>query len=375
MAAATEVVPDDAALRLGRRARILAEMEAEGIDVLVLGREANARYVSGAPRLWLAGTRPFGPGCVLVRETGAVHLLSTWDEGVPDDIPHEQLYGITFNAANHIAVLKDIEGAAAARTVATDGLNKGAERVLPACFPNATIVDGEGAIARARRLKTPEEIAVLRDSVRVAEASVAAAVAALAPGVTERQLTGVFMGAMAEAGVTTPSTQDVAWVVSRDEPRRLAGRDAPIAAGDVVVFEGGVVGHGYVGEVGRTAVAGGPTAETDALLDRRDALWARLIDACRPGAALTDLLAAYDAAGEPAPPMPVARGLGLGFDEPMVSADLPGTAAGGTLEVGMVLAVVAYVWQRGVGAAYGQEPIVIGADGPMSLSATPFTLR
>ena len=73
-------------------------MEAADIDILVVGREANARYVSGAPRLWTAGSRAFGPGCVLVRATGAVHLLSTWDEGVPDDIPHEHLYGISFNS-------------------------------------------------------------------------------------------------------------------------------------------------------------------------------------------------------------------------------------------------------------------------------------
>ena len=116
----TEVLPDDEALRLARRARVLAEMEAEGIDVLVLGREGNARYVSGAPRLWTAGSRAFGPGCVLVRATGAVYLLSTWDEGIPDEIPHENLYGISFNARNFLKVLRKIEGAATARTVATD---------------------------------------------------------------------------------------------------------------------------------------------------------------------------------------------------------------------------------------------------------------
>ena len=89
-------------LRRARRARVLAEMEPTDIDVLVVGREANARYVSGAPRLWTAGSRAFGPGCVLVRGTGAVHLLSTWDEGIPDDIPHENLYGISFNAMNFL---------------------------------------------------------------------------------------------------------------------------------------------------------------------------------------------------------------------------------------------------------------------------------
>ena len=80
--------------------------------MLVVGREGNARYVSGAPRLWTAGSRAFGPGCVLVRATGSVHLLSTWDEGIPDDIPHENLYGISFNAMNFVKALQRIEGAA-----------------------------------------------------------------------------------------------------------------------------------------------------------------------------------------------------------------------------------------------------------------------
>ena len=38
-----EVVPDAATLRKERRARALAEMEADGIDILILGREGNAR--------------------------------------------------------------------------------------------------------------------------------------------------------------------------------------------------------------------------------------------------------------------------------------------------------------------------------------------
>ena len=64
---ATEIRPDEDALRLARRSRVVAEMEAADIDIFVIGRDANARYVSGTPRLWTAGSRAFGPGCVLVR--------------------------------------------------------------------------------------------------------------------------------------------------------------------------------------------------------------------------------------------------------------------------------------------------------------------
>src|SRR4051794_29753395 len=225
----TEILPDDIDLRLGRRDRALAEMDEAGVDILVLGREGNARYVSGAPRLWTAGSRAFGPGCVLVRETGAVHLLSTWDEGIPDEIPHANLYGISFNAMSFLKVLQGIEGASAARRVATDALTPASAQMLPKAFPSAEIVDGEQLMRRARRVKTPEEINAIRASVRVADVALTATEAALAPGITERELTGVFMEAMASAGVTTPSSQDVAWITSRDHAWHRASRDVPVA--------------------------------------------------------------------------------------------------------------------------------------------------
>src|SRR5579872_2290872 len=118
----TEITPDDAALRQARRTRVLDAMEAEAIDILVVGHEGNARYVSGTPRLWTAGSRAFGPGCVLERTTGSVYLLSTWDQGVPDEIPHENLYGISFNSDTFLTALRKVVRAAEAKTVATDSL-------------------------------------------------------------------------------------------------------------------------------------------------------------------------------------------------------------------------------------------------------------
>jgi hypothetical protein len=38
----------------------------------------------------------------------------------------------------------------------------------------------------------------------------------------------------------------------------------------------------------------------------------------------------------------------------------------------MVLALAAYVWEEGVGAVYGQEPVAITDAGPQLLSTNPF---
>lgn len=364
-----EVCPDDRALRLGRRRRALDQMAAHDLDVLVLGRQANVRYVAGAPQLWVAGTRPFGPSCVLVRATGAIHLLSTWDEGVPDDIPHENLYGISWNPMNTMAALRRIDGAAIARRVGTDALSPVFAQLLPTAFPNAELVDGEPAMRAARRIKTAEEVASLRDAIAVAESGLAAAVSELRPGVGEQALAGVLLEALAAGGVSTPSNQDVAWVTSRAHPWRRVGGDGRVKEGDLVAFSAGVLAGGYIGEVGRTWPVG--DANGAALYRRWDVLWSRLLAACQPGAAAGGLLSAYRVAGEPEPPMPVARGLGMGFDPPVVSQHLSRTAAAERLEPGMVLAVTGYVWEQGTGAVFGREAVLITADGPEVLTSSP----
>lgn len=350
----------------------MAQMEAHDLDILVVGRQANARYVSGAPQLWVAGTRPFGPVATLVRKTGAVHLLSTWDEGIPEDIPHDRLYGLAWNPMTTIAILRDIEGAGAARRVGTDALSPAFAKLLPLAFPNAELVDGELALREARRIKTDEEVLALRRALRVAEAGLAAAVAGLRPGISEQELIGLVMEATAAGGVSTPSTQDCAWVTSREHPWRGVSGDRRVRESDLVAFSSGVLGEGYIGEVGRTWPVGdsaGPA--THALFTRADALWERLVTACRPGAHASELLTVYEEAGEPLPPLPVARGLGLGFDPPVVSSHLPETAARERLEPGMVLSLTGYVWESGVGAVFRRDAVLITDDAAEVLTSSP----
>ncbi|WP_163506530.1 M24 family metallopeptidase [Fodinicola acaciae] len=357
---ATDVVPHDHALRSGRRERVLAQMKAHDLDALIVGRAANVHYVTGAITLWLAGTSPFAPTCALTR-SGDIHLFSQWDdEGIPDDIPHEHLFTLTWNPMNTIELLRGIKGVADARRVGTDALSPMFGQLLPMAFPAAELVDGEPAMRAARRIKTIEELTAIRESVAVAEAGLAAAVGELRPGVTERELSGVLLEAAAAGGVTTPAVQDAAWITSRQHRWRRVREQRAAVPGDLVAFSAGVVAGGYIGEVGRTYPVSGERDEpTNGLYGRCDALWDRLISACRAGAPASRLFDAYEAAGEPLPPMAVARGLGLGFDPPVVTRGLPATAAAETLEAGMVFALTAYVWEQDIGAVFRRDTIVI----------------
>jgi Xaa-Pro aminopeptidase len=300
---------DHARLRADRRARTLAAMDEHDLDVLVLGREANARFASGARRLWTAGTRPFAPGCVVVRQTRDVHVLSTWDDGMPPELDHERLYGTTWNPAILADEVSGIPGVGDAGRIGVDGMTARAHALLTAVAPRAQLVDAGAAMLAARRRKSADEVACIAHAVAVAGAGVAAALDAAEPGVAERELTGRYLEAMARLGVTTPLTEGT-----------VNGRiptDRAIADGEAITFDGGAVYEGYAGVVGRTRDrdSGGDGRGSDA--------WAVLSSVLRPGATGADIAAAVPGAS--------GRGIGLGLEPPIGDRDV--------LEAGLTLVV------------------------------------
>ena len=146
---------DAVRLRDDRRRRCFGAMADHGLDSLVLGRDSNARFAAGARRLWTEGTRPFGPGCVVVQETGAVHLLSSWDDGIPPEVGHDHLFGITWNGATLFATLAGIPGLASSRRIGVDGMTPGMAQLIATLAPGAEIVDATG---RARH-RSPDQSA------------------------------------------------------------------------------------------------------------------------------------------------------------------------------------------------------------------------
>src|SRR5256886_6274090 len=266
-------------------------MARRDVDVLVLGREGNARFVSSATRLWLAGTRPFAPGCVVVRETGAVHLMSVTDFGVPAEIPPARLYPMSWNPVNIMGAVAGIPSVSDARRIGVDGLTPLFEQLFTATFPGAHLADGEAVMRAARRVKSAREIEHIRDAINVAEDAFAAAVDALQPGVREVELKGAFEERMCVRGTTAPAFEGAFCVVDGDGPIRRLASDRVIADGDLVAMSAGVLLDGWEGSLARTRPCGAQTAEHGDRLLRWRAQWASLLDRCRAGARVGDLRA------------------------------------------------------------------------------------
>lgn len=353
---------DRGRLRHERLARCFAAMEEHGIDALVLGREGNVRYVSDARRLWLAGPRPFGPGCVVVRATRAVHLLATSSAGVPDEIvPAANLYPLTWNPDLLAASLARIAGLAGARTIGVDGWNASAARLLARVAPAARIADGDAALRAARAVKSADEIDCIRSAVAVAAAGLDAARAALVPGVSASALRAAFIARVAARGATIPAFDAVV---------------DPAVRPPLVGLRCGVLRDGYEGILMRTTApsAAAPTSAQIEASQRCVALRARLVAACRAGSSADDLLAAYAAAGEPLPSGPIAHGSGLGAEPPLVGRDHACDDAW-RAAAGNVLAVHALVTVPDGTTCATQDLVLVTASGPELLTTAPVALR
>jgi Xaa-Pro dipeptidase len=250
-----------------RRGRVVDAMREQEIDLLLLGREANARYVSGADRLWLAGTRPFAPGCVVVGSTGAVHVLSITDDGVPDDIPDDHLYPISWNPLAMLGHIGAIEGVAGARRIGTDGMSALFQQLIAATLGPAELVDAEALLRAARRRKSADDVAGIAAAVEAAEHALSVTAGSLVPGVTEIELQAVYEEAMTDAGLTAPAFEGTFCVADPGVPPRVFPTDRRVGDGDLVHVRAGVIRDGWEGVVARTLRCGGDQVRGASLTD------------------------------------------------------------------------------------------------------------
>lgn len=302
----------DAELRVARRDRVFDAMATVGLDVLVLARRDSVAYATGARALWTAGGRPFGPACVLVEAARSTHLLSSWDAGVPPEVPFEHLYGVTWNGAILAGALAAIPGFATAQRIGVEALSPGFEHMARRLAPRAELVPTDDLMRAVRALKLPAEVARIRAAVGVAGAAMEAAGAALADGAGPTAVRVAALRAAARRAVTIPTSG-------------VAVRPADPADGARCHVDVGFLVDGYEGGRGRTLPGGDDDAP--AVAAQR-----RLIDACRPGASAADLRSAMSAGVT----RWVVRGSGMGFEAPVMTETL---GRADVIEEGMVLSV------------------------------------
>jgi Xaa-Pro aminopeptidase len=301
-----------------RYARLAALMDSQGFDALVLTQEEPVRYLSGYNSVIWAVGRWLPTIFIAARDPRqALLICSSFDAGCAAGTSwagtidtYRQAAELPAKVAQHLAAI----GAAAGRTGFEFG--PGTFMALPQHLASALLGgqpcgqpggrqgrqqagqqprDAGRLISALRMLKSPLEIERIRRSVGAAVAGYRAGLEAATAGMTEKELVAIISSTMYRSGATAGTKPLFVNCVSGRARYPLVdspASDNVIGDGDIVFVDGGGACDGYVSDILRLIGVGALRAE-----DRRYAEVAAeatqvMVDAVRPGAAVSELIGA-----------------------------------------------------------------------------------
>jgi Xaa-Pro aminopeptidase len=283
-----------------RWARVQALLAELGLDYLVAYADDRATFGPAHAR-WLADFPVhFEPACILLPRQGAPVMLVGPESDqyallhgqIPDvrvlrefthpdeDYPYstiQSLSEIIGEISRGRSKVKRV-GLAGRGLVSADLL-----RAFQAALPGADWLDVENAVCDLRAQKSSAELEVIRYAYRIAEAGFQAAVDAIAPGVTEREVAAEIDAAMRRAGSEGTGIDTI--VASGPNTRPILARSTfrQIEQNDMVLLTIAPRYEGYHAAIGRLVLVGNPGPEVRRSLEVAVRAQQACAAALRPG--------------------------------------------------------------------------------------------
>jgi Xaa-Pro aminopeptidase len=227
----------------------------------------------------------------------------------------------------------------------------------------------DAALARQRAVKSDAEQALMRQAADIAETALAAAVAAVRPGVSEHDVVAALYATMMSHGADGPLYFVQVVAGPRAGFRNVRPTARPIQDGDPVYIGFGLRYRGYCARAATGLTAGAPSQPWHRLLDANRQILQQSLPLARPGAAVTDMVSAG---------AQLADELGIG-DETWVGGhgiglhthDLPtiGPDSTDTFETGMTFIYEPMICRTGLGTANSERVYLMTDAGPQPLAA------
>ncbi len=284
--------------------RLRERMAAAGIDLLFLSAPESMYYLSGYQCEWYqAQSPPQWPatsGIAVHVDHDAFILFDTEREAVLSRYctvstdsrifpPETMRDGIAF-IVNELEAERWVPGRVGLEMWSYRPNRIVGER-FQASFASAgcDVVDGTFLLREQRWLKSPAEIACIREAGRIADIGLAAARDALAPGVTELEVYGAMVHAMAGAGGENPGiTQPVLSGKKSNCPHAMASRKK-VEPGDIVLVDVCGVYKRYHANLARTFSMGEPADDVRRVAAKAAGSVAVLHSLLRPGLPVREL--------------------------------------------------------------------------------------
>ncbi|MFN8028474.1 MAG: M24 family metallopeptidase, partial [Acidimicrobiia bacterium] len=247
----------------------------------------------------------------------------------------------------------------------------------------------------ARLVKTPDELAIMRQGLWITEQAMADVHAHLVPGVRQTELTARFLHRVfelgADANILDPIWQimpdrkaDLPWTVHGDIACPLLSTERELARGDVLWVDTGMLFGGFHTDFGRTwIVDAAPTARQQEHYEAWRAVNDAALGELRAGATGGDLTraarAAYDA-GRYTADKPwmlhfyLSHGIGLDSAEmPFIGSDLGDAFDDGfVLETGAIVVLEPVIWEEGFGGYRSENVYAVTDTGWIELTDYPY---
>jgi Xaa-Pro dipeptidase len=380
-----------------RLERIHDVMRQQELDALILLGNTNVVYATGA--IWPladSGRANFEqPVAVVTADDEWPHLFSPMrNQDRPQvDLPPDHLHGPVYLDFDEGVELfaSELAGLVPEKPViAIDEWTNALRRERSILFAGGPPVDGGRIVSGAKAVKTPDELALMREGLRITERGIAAVQSRLAPGVRQTELTATFLRTIfeegADANILDPIWQvmparmaDGPWTTTGDLACPLLSTERELLEGDVLWVDLGISHAGFHSDFGRTWIVGRePNDRQRAQFERWIGIRDAVLNVTRAGATAADLTgAAIEAADGIKPWMPhFYLGHGLGIDSaeaPFVGSDI-GEAfdASLVLAAGMVLVIEPIVWEDGAAGYRSEEVLHITPDGWESMTDYPY---
>jgi Xaa-Pro dipeptidase len=156
---------------------------------------------------------------------------------------------------------------------------------LQSVLPGAELGSASTLVNLMRRVKSPEELALMARAARIADDAMGAVTPEVTAGITELELARDVDYRMRQLGTRTPSFDTGVWsmgpTVERDATVRVSAR--PVQPGLGVSFDFGAEVDGYCSDFGRTVHVGEASDEFRRVYDTVMEAQAAGIRAARPG--------------------------------------------------------------------------------------------
>ena len=237
--------------------------------------------------------------------------------------------------------------------------------------------DSTPLLARARGVKTEQELERMRLANEIAAAAMEYTRGHLRPGMKESEAAALWNGFVHGRGTGWEGKVELALgfslVWSGEGIRTFTATGArPVQENEPTLFEIWVCADGYWCDHTKNLCPGQLSPDYERLRDSLMRVYEQAIDHCRPGASLADLdrlvRDGIAEAGYPGQPShPIAHGVGARAHEPPYAHQ----AGTGTIEEGMVLAIEPGAYWDGGGGLRVEDNFLITANGAEKLSPFP----